>query len=134
VRRAAGEVLGDEGRDDAFREGLRRIDDVVREAEAVGDGLRIAEIVERAAVSPRAAEQAERDADHLVPGGHAAGRRDGTVHPAAHRDDHALSHRAPYAAAPARTCRTSGGRRSSTRSTSSAVVVGPTLTRTPPRA
>src|SRR5262249_5324091 len=131
VRGAAREILVEEGLDDGAREGLGRVEDVVREAQPIGDGARVVEVVERAAAALLPPHETERDADHVVAGGRAAGRGDGAVDPAAHGDDHAL---AAHAAAPPRTCATRDGSRSRTVSTSAAVVEGPRLRRSPSRA
>jgi len=87
VRGAPGDVLGDEGVDHAPLELVGEVEDVVREAEAVGDRARVVEVVEGAAASAAARREAKRDADHLVARGSAARGRDRAVHPAAHGDD-----------------------------------------------
>src|SRR6266699_1200746 len=66
VRGAAGHVLGDERTDDVPLEVVGEVEDVVREAEAVGDRARVVEVVERAAAPAAARREAKRDADHLV--------------------------------------------------------------------
>src|SRR5262249_4768933 len=83
----AGEILRHERLHDVALERLRHVEDVVREAEPIGDGARVVEVVERAAMAVRLAEEAERDADHVVSRGDAAGGRDGAVHAAAHGGD-----------------------------------------------
>ena len=87
VRGAPGHVLGDEGTDHAPLELVGEVEDVVREAEAVGDRARVVEVVEGAAASAAVRCEAKRDADHLVARGSAARGRDRAVHPAAHGDD-----------------------------------------------
>src|SRR5207247_3702000 len=103
---APGGVVGDEGGDHASLELVGEVEDVVREAEAVGDRARVVEVVEGAAASAAARREAKRDADHLVARGSAARGRDRAVHPAAHGDDDSApsTHgtRPPLLRAPAR--------------------------------
>src|SRR5207249_2813001 len=131
VRRPPREVFRHERLHDVALERLGHVEHVVREAEAVSDGTRVVEVVERAAVAVGGPQEPERDANHVVARRHAAGGRDGAVDATAHRRDDPLS---PHAAAPPRTWATRPGSTSSTRSTSTALVVGPRLSRRPPRA
>src|SRR5262249_40479704 len=131
IRRAAGQVLGDERPHHRALEGIAEVEDVVRYAEPIRDGARVLEVVQRAAGAAAVAREAQRDADDVVSRLDAAGRRDRAIDAAAHRHDdpHATSARAV-----ARTWATSRGSRSITASISLGVVVGPRLRRSPPRA
>ena len=98
VGRAAREVGVDEGFDDARREGLAEVDDVVRDAEQRRAATCVLEVVERTAsrvpVGPRArGSESHRHADHLVAGSAQQGRRDGAVDAPRHRRDDAASRR-----------------------------------------
>jgi len=64
--RAPGEIVGDERRHDPRLERIREVEDVVREAEPVGDGTRVEKVVERAAAPLPAPREPERDADDVV--------------------------------------------------------------------
>src|SRR5207253_8964694 len=128
VRRAAGEILGDERPHHLALEDVREVEHVVGEAEPLGDGAGVVEVLEGATAAGPVARQSERDADHLVAGAHAPGGRHRAVDAPAHGDDD------PHAAAPRRTWATSSGSTASTRSTSASVVPGPTLRRSPLRA
>src|SRR5438093_289196 len=128
VRRAPGEVLGDERPHHLALEDVGEVEHVVGKAEPVGDRARVVEVVEGAAAAASVARQAERDADHLMARADAPGGRDRAVDTAAHRDHD------PHAAAPRRTWATSSGSTASTWSMPASVVAGPTLRRSPLRA
>src|SRR2546428_2981210 len=94
-RTAAG-VVGDEVTDHVAPEAVLQAHDVVRDAEPVGDELRVGDGVERAARpvgdAVAVAEQLHRRADDVVPRLHEQRRRHGAVHPPGHRDANALRH------------------------------------------
>src|SRR5690348_3176489 len=125
---AAARVFGHEVRDHVAAEPVFQVQDVVRNAELVGDQSRVGDRVQGAARTVgyvvAIAEQLHGSPDDVVAGVHEEGGRDGGVDAAGHGDENAVGHRCSTADS-ARTFSTIFGMAPMTASTSSSLLSFP---------